>query len=65
MCEDTFEKQEVLRVLEPYRLLDIRNRAGIPADGYISQLREDGDNRWLFIAHGKSRKIRIVLQKRS
>lgn len=48
-----FEKQEVLRVLEPYRLLDIRNRAGIPADGYISQLREDGDNRWLFIAHGK------------
>lgn len=46
-----FEKQEVLRALEPYRMLDIRNQAGIGADHYLYQMRQDGENRWVFIAH--------------
>lgn len=46
-----FEKQEVLRALEPYRMLDIRNQAGTGADNYLYQMRQDGENRWVFIAH--------------
>lgn len=48
-----FEKNELLRTLEPYRLLGITDRSGIPSDKLISQMRQDGENRWLFIAHGK------------
>ncbi|WP_455619386.1 hypothetical protein [Eisenbergiella sp.] len=47
-----FEKQEILHALEPYRTLAIRDRSGAMADNLIYQMREDRENRWLFIAHG-------------
>ncbi len=48
-----FEKRELMRRLEPYRMLDIRNQAGIPTDHFLYQMREDGENRWIFLAHGR------------
>lgn len=42
-----------MRRLEPYRMLDIRNQAGIPTDHFLYQMREDGENRWIFLAHGR------------
>lgn len=48
-----FAKHEILQALEPYRMLDIRNPAGIPAVNLLYQMREDGEKRWIFISHGE------------
>lgn len=48
-----FEKKEVLHALEPYRMLEIQNQEGIGANQYLYQMRQDGDKRWIFIAHGR------------
>lgn len=48
-----FAKEAVLEVLEPVRTVDIRNSNGTRTDNLLHQLRQDGDDRWLFIAHGK------------
>ena len=65
-----FSKEAVLEVLEPVRLVDIRNSNGSRTSNLIHQLRRDGEDRWLFIAHSempyhrdipKGQKIRISL----
>ena len=49
-----FENNALLTQLEPVREIDIRNESGIRTDYLITQFRQDGDKRWLFIANGKS-----------
>ena len=46
-----FQKEAVLAALEPVRLLDIRSENGSRTGNLIYQLRRDGSDRWLFIAH--------------
>ena len=48
-----FTKDGVLAALEPVRTVDIRNDDGTRADNFIHQLRQDGQDQWLFIAHGR------------
>lgn len=48
-----FDRQALLQTLEPLRLLDIRQADGTRTDDLIHQLRKDGDDRWLFIAHSR------------
>ena len=49
-----FDRESVYDALEDVRLVDIRRPSGIRTDNLIHQLRQDGDDRWLFIAHSKS-----------
>ena len=44
-----FTRGELLRALEDYRTLTIRNADGTLSYDHFYQLREDGDFRWLFI----------------
>ncbi len=46
-----YTAQSVLNALEPVRLLDIRTENGQRTNNLIHQLRRDGQDRWLFIAH--------------
>jgi len=46
-----FTKETILAALESSRILDIRNANGSRTSDLITQLRQDGDDRWLFIAH--------------
>lgn len=48
-----FAKNALLSVLEPVRLLDIRDHEGQQTKNLIYQLRKDGNDRWLFLAHGE------------
>lgn len=43
----------LLEALEPVRDLDLIRADGRRADHWLYQLRQDGDQRWLFIAQGK------------
>ncbi|MBR3393305.1 MAG: hypothetical protein IKG51_04250 [Firmicutes bacterium] len=62
MLHEVYQKAEkigtdpgsVLKALEPVRQLDIRRENGMREDTLIYQLREDGQDRWLFIAKGKN-----------
>ena len=47
-----FEKEALLAALEPIRLVDIREASGLRTENLVYQLREDGPDRWLFLAHG-------------
>lgn len=46
-----FEKEALLRALEPVRLVELREQTGLRTDNLICQLRQDGADRWLFVAH--------------
>ncbi|MBR4017704.1 MAG: hypothetical protein IKK11_07820, partial [Oscillospiraceae bacterium] len=48
-----FTKEAVLEAVAPARLLDIRGADGGRTDNLVHQLRRDGEDRWLFIAHGQ------------
>ncbi len=49
----TFSRAALLAALEPYRVIDIRNKNGSITDNLVHQLRRDGDDMWLFICPGK------------
>jgi len=51
-CKAEFSKAAILDILEPHRLVDIRNSDGKRTENLLHQLRRDGDGLWLFIAHG-------------
>lgn len=42
--------REILKVLEPYKELELYREDGTRATEYLYQMREEGGNRWLFIA---------------
>lgn len=52
VCID-YDRVQLLKGLEKHRLLHIRNEDGLTADNLIYGLRQDGIDRWLFIAQGK------------
>ena len=63
-------QQGVLTALEPVRIVDIRSENGGRTQNLIHQLRQDGDDRWLFVAHDQlpyendapeSEKIRVAM----
>ena len=47
-----FKKSAVLSAVEPFRQVKIIDQSGIMTKNLLHQLRQDGDGRWLFIAHG-------------
>ena len=48
-----FSRESVLETLEPARLVDIRDESGNRTSNLLHQLRRDGDDCWLFIAHSE------------
>ena len=46
-----FNKSAILTELEENRIIEIRNRHGELTENLIYQMREDGQERWLFLAH--------------
>jgi len=65
-----YSKDALLNALENVHNVDIRDASGNRTDNLIHQLRQDGQDRWLFIAHSKmfyhrdvpvEQKIRITL----
>lgn len=49
-----FCKETLLEALEDVRFLDVRDESGNRSDNLIYQLREDGEERWLFLSHVRS-----------
>ena len=47
-----FSRAAVLSAVECVREVEIRNTSGALSGNLLHQLRQDGDDRWLFIAHG-------------
>ena len=45
-----FDRPALMDELKPYRLVGLCNGDGTLHNDYIHQLRQDGDNRWLFVA---------------
>lgn len=46
-------EEALLRALEPVRMVDIRTNVGVRTNNLVHQLRQDGQDRWLFIAHSR------------
>lgn len=52
----------LLDALAPVRQITLRDERGRATDNLLHQFREDGETRWLFIAHGKKMENRYVPQ---
>lgn len=51
-CEKVaFGKNQILRALKPVREIEIQEADGTASMNLIYQMREEGENRWLFLAH--------------
>lgn len=46
-----YERAQLLHALQPYRLVELRQKRGQLTENLIYQMRTDGDSRWLFICH--------------
>ncbi len=44
------QKQALLQALEPWRELEVTGTDGGRSENYLHQLRQEGENRWLFLA---------------
>ena len=49
----TMGKESILDALEADRLVDIRTTDGLRTDNLVHQLRQDGSDQWLYIAHSR------------
>ncbi|MBE5786495.1 MAG: hypothetical protein E7324_03030 [Clostridiales bacterium] len=47
-----YTRYDLLRVLEPLREIDVRTWQGERAPRLLSQMRDDGNGRWLFLCNG-------------
>ncbi|MBR7185434.1 MAG: hypothetical protein IKD37_07490 [Clostridia bacterium] len=47
-----FSRSAVLGAVDAVREVEIRNDTGALSDNLLHQIRQDGDDRWLFVAHG-------------
>jgi len=47
-----FDQESILAASDSERIIEIRNSDGTLTDNLIYQMREDGEFKWLFIAHG-------------
>lgn len=57
-----FEMYALLEALAPVREIDIRNESGMRSGHLITQMRQDGDSRWLFIANGRNPGTKDVIR---
>ena len=48
----SFSRAELLKALEPVRELEIRGKDGTYTNDMLHQLRQDGEDRWLFLCKG-------------
>jgi len=48
----SFSQGALLQALEPVRLVELRDAGGAFTENLLYNMRQDGDGRWLFIAHG-------------
>lgn len=55
-----FDRESVFDALEDNRIIDLRRPDGIRTDNLMHQLRQDGDDRWLFIVHSRSAECKDV-----
>lgn len=46
-------RSAILNAVESARIVDLRNETGALTENLLYQLRQDGDGRWFFLAHGK------------
>lgn len=49
----SFGKNQLLRALKPIREVEIKEADGTASINLIYQMREEGENRWLFVSHVK------------
>lgn len=49
----SFSRDELLRVLSPFREVTFRNSDGRMSDDLIYRMQKTGEGRWVFIAHGR------------
>ena len=49
-----YEKNDLLSALSSVREIELRDGSGAMTDRLISQIRQDGDDRWLFLAQGRN-----------
>lgn len=61
VCID-YDKMQLLNALKDHRLLQIRNEDGLTADNLLYGMRQDGLDRWLFIAQGKKQWLHNPVQ---
>lgn len=47
------DKNSLLNALKDERVIDIKTTTGKRTDNLLYTLKEDGDSKWLFVAHGK------------
>ena len=51
-CEKIgFAENLLLSALLPFRTVDVHNKLGVRTDNLLYQMRCDGENKWLFLAH--------------
>ncbi len=48
-----YDRASVLDAVKAYRDIEVRDDRGRLADGLLYQMRLDGEDRWLFLCHGK------------
>jgi hypothetical protein len=48
-----YARLDLLEALRAYREIDVRDSCGMRAYGLLHQLRQDGENRWLFLCNGE------------
>ncbi len=47
----SFDRVKILDRLNDMRDVEIRDESGVPTDYLLYQMREEGENRWLFVCH--------------
>lgn len=48
-----FNENDLLVSLSPYRKVDVRNQQGLRTDNMLYQMRNDGNAKWLYLAHSE------------
>lgn len=56
----SFDRFSLMQALQTERLLDIRRNTGERTENLIHQFRQDGDDRWLFVAHNAQPKDKDI-----
>jgi len=51
----SMEQNAIVKALEPFRTLNIVDKRGSECNKLIHQIREDGDNKWIFICYAKKK----------
>lgn len=59
-CVVPYTRVDMLQALEPVRDISLHTSGGKRADNIFYQLRQDGDNRWLFLCHVNRKRSNAV-----